>query len=171
MNTLERLYNLNYFSNDHLEEAAFFAIYMNSLAGIEFLSNKGVSLFRPMMFCRTNPLHLACQAGLSEIVKVILATNPSEEQLGTKTLFGVDAYSIAADGHHDECVKLFHPFKLGVWNQLINAFNTKNLNALKTLIESNTKMILWHGPYHEREMSLLGMAANRGPAPILVKMG
>jgi hypothetical protein len=159
MNILERLYNLNYFSNDHLEEAAFFAVAMNSLAGIQFLRNKGVSLFRPMMFFRINPLHLACQAGFAEIVKEILATNPSDEQLSTRTFSGDDAYSLAVDGQHDECVKLFQAAKFGIWKQLVNAFKVKNLDALKSIIESNPNMSLWNGPYHDREISLLGLAA------------
>ncbi|HLB43307.1 MAG TPA: hypothetical protein VJN02_10775 [Gammaproteobacteria bacterium] len=132
---------------------------MNSLAGIKFLRNKGVSLFRPMMFFRINPLHLACQAGFTEIVKEILATNPSDEQLSTRTFSGDDAYSLAVDGQHNECIKLFQTAKFGVWKQVINALKVKNLDALKKIIESNPNMSLWHGPYHGREISLLGQAA------------
>lgn len=159
MNILERLFNLNYFSNDHLEEAAFFAVSMNSLAGIKFLRNKGVNLFHPMMFLRINPLHLACQAGFTEIVKEILATNPDDEQLSKRTFSGDDAYSLAIEGQHSECTKLFETTKLGVWKQILNAFIEKNLVALKKLIESNPTMSLWHGPFHDREISLLGLAA------------
>lgn len=159
MNILERLYNLNNFSKEHVEEAAFFAVSMNSLASIKFLSNKGVSLFRPMMFFRVNPLHLACQAGFTEIVKEILATNPNEEELNATTIDGNDAYFFADNAGHHECVKLFNASISGVWKQLQKAIAENNFVRLKEIIESNRDKALWHGPHRDREISLLGMTA------------
>jgi ankyrin repeat protein len=97
---------LNCFSQESLEETAFLAASMAKVNAFKFLCERGISPFRLMTSMQYNVLHIACLYGYTDIVQVILTTNPHEEQLNILSAYGDTADALAVNTDNDTCKDL-----------------------------------------------------------------
>jgi hypothetical protein len=151
---LKKLYELKCFSQESLDETAFLAASETKVNSFKFLCERGINPFQPMTSMQYNALHIACIYGDTDIVQVILTTNPHEEQLNMLTAQGDTAAALAVNTGHDDCKDLLQKNKQRVWLELTRAFESFNLQTIKTILESNPQLALWHADYDNRAVSL-----------------
>lgn len=156
MNTIQLLLATKAYSDEHIQELAFFAALFNQPKVIPLLHNYGVNLFKRNDFEGVTALHVACANGYTDIVNAILETQPSDHELSMPTFFENEtAFQLANEHAHYDCTHLLKHTSSALFLQKCEAFKNKNFAYLIELMSNDKSENPLVGDYFNRSQTFL----------------